>query len=102
MKKQPVVRLLVLLIFLLVLAIFLTNHNAEASRTPKGPVKDEVKIDDKFLASVLDHYLEITSGDVSDTMGTPDRCDDGDRDCMKRRMMSEAHLDYIYTQHQEP
>lgn len=117
MKKQPsVVRLLVLLIFLLALAIFLTNHNAEASRTPKGatefqlhtciyskplfalwsyiwlqllipcmcshfnasglvflyiylllagPVKDEVKIDDEF-PSLLDHYLEITSGDVSD------------------------------------
>lgn len=30
-----------------------------------GPVKDEVKIDDEF-PSLLDHYLEITSGDVSD------------------------------------
>ncbi|KAB2606577.1 phytosulfokines 6 [Pyrus ussuriensis x Pyrus communis] len=27
---------------------------------------------------------------------------DGDEDCSKRRIMAEAHLDYIYTQHHKP
>ncbi|KAJ0973459.1 hypothetical protein J5N97_021418 [Dioscorea zingiberensis] len=30
-------------------------------------------------------------------------CEHGDdEECMKRRMMYEAHLDYIYTQHHKP
>ncbi|KAK8601725.1 hypothetical protein V6N13_058594 [Hibiscus sabdariffa] len=29
-------------------------------------------------------------------------CDAGDDECLKRRMLSEAHLDYIYTQHHKP
>lgn len=28
--------------------------------------------------------------------------DEKDEECMKRRMMAEAHLDYIYTQHHKP
>ncbi|XVE79312.1 hypothetical protein DITRI_Ditri14bG0048200 [Diplodiscus trichospermus] len=29
-------------------------------------------------------------------------CDNGDHECLKRRIISEAHLDYIYTQHHKP
>ncbi|KAE8711376.1 Phytosulfokine 3 precursor, putative isoform 2 [Hibiscus syriacus] len=29
-------------------------------------------------------------------------CDDGDDGCLKRRIVSEARLDYIYTQHHRP
>ncbi|XWS28619.1 hypothetical protein CRYUN_Cryun25bG0086200 [Craigia yunnanensis] len=29
-------------------------------------------------------------------------CDTGDQECLKRRIISEAHLDYIYTQHHKP
>lgn len=29
-------------------------------------------------------------------------CVDGDEDCLKRRVIAEAHLDYIYTQHHKP
>ncbi|KAL4285084.1 hypothetical protein GQ457_16G008390 [Hibiscus cannabinus] len=29
-------------------------------------------------------------------------CETGDDECLKRRMISEAHLDYIYTQHHKP
>ncbi|XP_059625282.1 putative phytosulfokines 6 [Cornus florida] len=29
-------------------------------------------------------------------------CDNGDEECLKRRMVAEAHLDYIYTQHHKP
>ncbi|XP_068312073.1 putative phytosulfokines 6 [Pyrus communis] len=34
-------------------------------------------------------------------MGVED-CVDGDEDCSKRRIMAEAHLDYIYTQKHKP
>ncbi|XVF46855.1 hypothetical protein PTKIN_Ptkin03bG0061500 [Pterospermum kingtungense] len=29
-------------------------------------------------------------------------CDTGDDECLKRRIIAEAHLDYIYTQHHRP
>ncbi|CAO2814670.1 unnamed protein product [Amaranthus hypochondriacus] len=29
-------------------------------------------------------------------------CKNGDEECLKRRIVSEVHLDYIYTQHQNP
>ncbi|KNA09643.1 hypothetical protein SOVF_151690 [Spinacia oleracea] len=29
-------------------------------------------------------------------------CGNGDEECLKRRLVSEVHLDYIYTQHQNP
>ncbi|KAI3471853.1 hypothetical protein Pfo_028506 [Paulownia fortunei] len=31
-----------------------------------------------------------------------EECGDKDEACEKRRMVAEAHLDYIYTQHQHP
>ncbi|KAF5931077.1 hypothetical protein HYC85_031950 [Camellia sinensis] len=31
-----------------------------------------------------------------------EECQNGDEDCLKRRMVAEAHLDYIYTQHHKP
>ncbi|XVF19778.1 hypothetical protein REPUB_Repub11eG0140200 [Reevesia pubescens] len=29
-------------------------------------------------------------------------CETEDNECLKRRIISEAHLDYIYTQHHKP
>ncbi|XP_043711057.1 putative phytosulfokines 6 isoform X2 [Telopea speciosissima] len=29
-------------------------------------------------------------------------CGNGDEECLKRRMVAEAHLDYIYTQNHKP
>ncbi|KAL5976425.1 hypothetical protein ACLOJK_020756 [Asimina triloba] len=29
-------------------------------------------------------------------------CEKGDKECWKRRMIAEAHVDYIYTQHHKP
>ncbi|KAJ7001658.1 putative phytosulfokines 6 [Populus alba] len=29
-------------------------------------------------------------------------CHSGDEECFKRRIIAEAHLDYIYTQHHKP
>ncbi|KAI3471976.1 hypothetical protein Pfo_028664 [Paulownia fortunei] len=39
--------------------------------------------------------------DFSSLMGL-EECGDKDEACEKRRMVAEAHLDYIYTQHQQP
>ncbi|KAF3795401.1 putative phytosulfokines 6 [Nymphaea thermarum] len=53
--------------------------------------------------------LDGLSGDSTSQQGVfdslvDDKCDDGVdvEECLKRRMMSEAHLDYIYTQEVKP
>ncbi|MBA0846927.1 hypothetical protein Goshw_009576 [Gossypium schwendimanii] len=38
---------------------------------------------------------------MNQLMGVED-CDVGDDGCLRRRLISEAHLDYIYTQHRKP
>ncbi|KAL4353619.1 hypothetical protein GQ457_06G009830 [Hibiscus cannabinus] len=39
-----------------------------------------------------------TKEDISNLMGSED-CNEKDEECVRRRMIAEAHLDYIYTQH---
>ncbi|CAN6557144.1 unnamed protein product [Malus baccata var. baccata] len=45
--------------------------------------------------------VELKGSELMNLMGVED-CVDGDEDCSKRRIMAEAHLDYIYTQHHKP
>ncbi|XP_077230473.1 PHYTOSULFOKINE 3 PRECURSOR [Tasmannia lanceolata] len=82
--------------FFLALLILLSLHTTRGTRllTPKQG-KEEV-IDSGF--SQLGHSEE---DDPWKLMGLED-CDNGDEECLKRRMLSEAHLDYIYTQHKNP
>ncbi|XVE61538.1 hypothetical protein DITRI_Ditri06bG0048700 [Diplodiscus trichospermus] len=39
--------------------------------------------------------------DFSNLMGS-EECYEKDEECLERRMIAEAHLDYIYTQHHKP
>ncbi|ESQ37544.1 hypothetical protein EUTSA_v10002908mg, partial [Eutrema salsugineum] len=48
--------------------------------------------------SPLVSAITVEDGAVESLMGM-DFCGEGDEECLKRRMMTEAHLDYIYTQH---
>ncbi|KAK9079142.1 hypothetical protein SSX86_000812 [Deinandra increscens subsp. villosa] len=38
---------------------------------------------------------------LQEVMGL-EECESGDEDCLKRRVLADAHLDYIYTQHHKP
>ncbi|KAB2607721.1 hypothetical protein D8674_010889 [Pyrus ussuriensis x Pyrus communis] len=39
--------------------------------------------------------------DIANLMGA-EECDENDEECLQRRMIAEAHLDYIYTQNHKP
>ncbi|GMG98477.1 hypothetical protein Nepgr_000317 [Nepenthes gracilis] len=45
--------------------------------------------------------VEEEDDDLFKLMGM-EVCENGEEECLKRRMESEAHLDYIYTQHHRP
>ncbi|KAK9175649.1 hypothetical protein WN944_027656 [Citrus x changshan-huyou] len=60
-----------------------------------------------FIYLVVLLRVEITHsfaifGNARQLMGM-EACDEnGDEECLKRRIITEAHLDYIYTQHHKP
>ncbi|KAJ0240381.1 putative phytosulfokines 6 [Hirschfeldia incana] len=43
--------------------------------------------------------IPVQEDSVDKLMGMEEYCGVGDEECLRRRMMTEAHLDYIYTQH---
>ncbi|GLT82061.1 hypothetical protein SLE2022_004740 [Rubroshorea leprosula] len=48
------------------------------------------------------NQITITEDIEPMTLMDMEPCDTGDEDCLKRRAISEVHLDYVYTQHQKP
>ncbi|KAM7262804.1 hypothetical protein ACFE04_000487 [Oxalis oulophora] len=51
------------------------------------------------LAVVDSSTTEIN--DLTDLMGL-EKCEENDKECFKRRIIADAHLDYIYTQNHNP
>ncbi|PRQ43789.1 putative phytosulfokine [Rosa chinensis] len=78
MKKQS----LLLVIFSLFLFLVISSH---ARHLPH---------DQGSSTAAADHG-------IMDLMGS-EECHEKDEECLQRRMIAEAHLDYIYTQHQKP
>ncbi|KAK1429182.1 hypothetical protein QVD17_11386 [Tagetes erecta] len=70
-------------IFLIIIFFFFTHSSARFLHTKPGenPLVD----------------LE-TINSFNDVMGVED-CENEDDECLKRRVLVDAHLDYIYTQH---
>ncbi|KAF5198926.1 hypothetical protein FRX31_011487 [Thalictrum thalictroides] len=91
--------LLVLLLLLVLLSSSFTTLEARFL-TPKQGLESGV---DGLLQ--MNHVVKkIEAEDSLDLMGMEDHCGNGDddEDCLQRRMIAEAHLDYIYTQHHKP
>ncbi|KAG9459123.1 hypothetical protein H6P81_003631 [Aristolochia fimbriata] len=85
--KQTLVPLILLVCFL---------HAARANR----PLKD---INQQENVKVSGFSQMGHSGEGEDDAWTLlEACGNEDEECLKRRMISEAHLDYIYTQHHKP
>ncbi|XP_042504616.1 putative phytosulfokines 6 [Macadamia integrifolia] len=85
---------------LLFLFLFLFSYSTVAARLPTEK-QDEgmVKVDKLLQSGPL--RTEEMDDSWSWLMGMED-CGNGDEECLKRRMVAEAHLDYIYTQHHKP
>ncbi|CAK7329292.1 unnamed protein product [Dovyalis caffra] len=85
-----------LLLFLLVLV-----HSSEISArflsSQQG--QEEVKLNNISSEGTLAQIENSES--INELMGL-ELCHNGDEECLKRRIIAEAHLDYIYTQHHKP
>ncbi|KAK8596158.1 hypothetical protein V6N13_000806 [Hibiscus sabdariffa] len=78
---------------LLLLLLFSSHLSARLIADKQG--KEEVE-----LTQITD--MEDTEVIMNQLFGVEESCETGDDECLKRRMISEAHLDYIYTQHHKP
>ncbi|KAF5747826.1 putative Phytosulfokine 3 precursor [Tripterygium wilfordii] len=59
------------------------------------------KLDQETKAYEINNPRERDMEHLMNGMGS-EECGDKDEGCLERRMIAEAHLDYIYTQHHKP
>ncbi|KAL7247898.1 hypothetical protein ACSBR2_002744 [Camellia fascicularis] len=86
-----------------VLTIFLLFSYSIIASARLLPPHQELLVKANEMITHEGSSLKIQDDDLfNNLMGLEECDDDKDEDCMKRRMVSEAHLDYIYTQHHKP
>ncbi|KAJ8532758.1 hypothetical protein K7X08_015647 [Anisodus acutangulus] len=80
------------IVFLLSLMVLLISYTTSARLLPTTNSQENKKIESTYPIS------SQVQEDFNDLMGI-EECEEKDEVCFKRRMVAEAHLDYIYTQH---
>ncbi|KAJ0088258.1 putative phytosulfokines 6 isoform X1 [Pistacia vera] len=80
----------VFLIFFLLL-----SHLISARSLAQKQGEEEVKLHTTTFKEVTEDLMKLMGSER-------EGCDEKDEECLKRRMIAEAHLDYIYTQHNKP
>ncbi|KAK4343118.1 hypothetical protein RND71_038934 [Anisodus tanguticus] len=80
------------IVFLLSLMVLLISYTTSARLLPTTNSQENKKIESSYPIS------SQVQEDFNDLMGI-EQCEEKDEVCFKRRMLAEAHLDYIYTQH---
>ncbi|KAK0605948.1 hypothetical protein LWI29_032512 [Acer saccharum] len=91
---------LTLLFFILVI---ISSSKVSSARfiVTKQQGQEEVKLMREIPSSQDSLQVMEDIESIKELMGM-ETCDNGDEECFKRRIISEAHLDYIYTQHHKP
>lgn len=87
MEQKNIIFLLSLMVLLLI------SHTTSARLLPTTNSQENKKIESNGIIS-----SSQVQEDFNDLMGI-EECEEKDEVCLKRRMIAEAHLDYIYTQH---
>ncbi|KAG4996311.1 hypothetical protein JHK82_027123 [Glycine max] len=94
---EPMKQQIGLLFFVLLLSSFLAS--ARLLEPLKGPRQGEKEVE--INENAFPQSSHELKDDMEELMGS-EECYMKDEECISRRMMVEAHLDYIYTQHHKP
>ncbi|KAK2981499.1 hypothetical protein RJ640_030961 [Escallonia rubra] len=82
------------LVFIFLLAFLILSQSTTAARLlPSDQTDQGVKVNGSPIKTKEDSVFNLMD---------LEECDDKDEDCLSRRVVAEAHLDYIYTQHHKP
>ncbi|CBI17083.3 hypothetical protein PVL29_008148 [Vitis rotundifolia] len=87
------------LLLFLVFLIFSSSSKSSARLLITKQGEEGVKLKELINGVSL---LEMEGNDSFEQLMGVEDCENGDEECLKRRIISEAHLDYIYTQHHKP
>ncbi|KAM3341314.1 putative phytosulfokine 6 [Capsicum galapagoense] len=82
------------ILFLLTLMVLLISHTTSARLLSTTTLQ----VNKKFFTGASNPISSSQDEDFNEVMGA-EECKENDEKCLKRRMVAEAHLDYIYTQH---
>ncbi|KAJ7981116.1 Phytosulfokine [Quillaja saponaria] len=85
-------------VLLLSFLFLLSSSKLSASFLAVKQGQKEVKLDEVMVGGSVAEVEDSESMNLS----WMEDCNNGDEECLQRRMISEAHLDYIYTQHHKP
>ncbi|CAL1398362.1 unnamed protein product [Linum trigynum] len=106
--------LITLFAFFLLLSCSFLSHSASARPLLDAAASSQItgssdggelelvsRADDHFANSIKEEDFSTLMGaeELENTEGSVSVCGEKDEDCLARRMVAEAHLDYIYTQH---
>ncbi|CAJ2672650.1 unnamed protein product [Trifolium pratense] len=88
---------ILLLFSLLILSSFFASARLLVPQKGSKHCEKELKIIGNTIAQSSAEMKE----DMEELMGL-EECYGNEEECSRRRMIAEAHLDYIYTQHHKP
>ncbi|KAI3988426.1 hypothetical protein MKX01_026240 [Papaver californicum] len=88
---------------LLFFSLLISFNQTTAFRPLKSAVDENLTINELPHTAPMVEMLAKDSMNVMGAEEDGEECGNGDEECLKRRMIAEAHLDYIYTQrHHKP
>ncbi|XP_018445492.1 putative phytosulfokines 6 isoform X2 [Raphanus sativus] len=92
-----------IMLFLFVLILLQLSELRTAQRPSQVDNEEEKGINNNNWAwATQADKISDMGQELSHLMGE-EKCEESDEECMKRRMITESHLDYIYTQsHNKP
>ncbi|XAR60094.1 hypothetical protein NMG60_11033338 [Bertholletia excelsa] len=82
--------------------LFLLTTSQIYARSLAAKQEEEAKLNKEITTQRVPHLSEMNEDDSLDHLMGLEDCQGEEEDCVKRRMIAEAHLDYIYTQHHKP
>ncbi|XP_057953618.1 putative phytosulfokines 6 [Malania oleifera] len=82
-------------LFLLLCLIFTARTSSRSLTTEQGP--KEIELNEITSGNSLEGAEDTDMSKFQRLMGQED-CENRDEECLRRRIVLEAHLDYIYTQ----
>ncbi|CAH8379618.1 unnamed protein product [Eruca vesicaria subsp. sativa] len=93
---------IMLFVFILILLQLSELRTAQRPSPVDKEVEEKGIKNDKWAWTRQAVKTSDMAQELSHLMGE-EKCEESDEECMKRRMITESHLDYIYTQsHNKP
>ncbi|PSR98341.1 Phytosulfokine-beta like [Actinidia chinensis var. chinensis] len=82
------------------LTVFLLFSYSTSARLLPSHQEDKLEKANEMITTASSS-MNMQEDELLNLMGL-EECEEKDEDCLKRRVVAEAHLDYIYTQRHKP